>query len=199
MATRFPRLPRNWREQPQLFERYWDETLNGIEDLFDEILAIPIIQDALAALEADVEGLDTAVTAAQAAADNANAAAAELKAETSLTGSYPSNFTAPLISADDLGNVTIVTHDRIYGTPSLNPTVSVAGDVIATGEAAGSILRFYYVDPSRAGGAVTYLYTVDPAAPPVQTGDTHSVGVVEIPVSGTLDGTDLKPPGYVYQ
>jgi len=192
MATKFPRLPSKWQELPQLFERYWDETLNGIEELFDKILAIPIIEAALA-------NLDAAVDAAQAAADGANTAADELKAETSLTGSYPANFTAPLLSADDLGNVTIVTHDRVYGKPSLNPTVSVTGDTIATGEAAGSVLRFYYVDPSRAGGAVTYLYTVDPAAPPVQTGDTHSVGVVAIPVTGTTDGTDLKPPGYVYQ
>lgn len=199
MATRFPRLPSNWKEQPQLFERYWDETLNGIEDIFNQILALPIIIDALANLEVATAAAQAAADAAQTAADGANTAADALKEETSLTGSYPSNFTAPLLSADDLGNVTIANHDRVYGNSTLNPTVSVTGDTIATAEVAGSVLRFYYVDSTRVGGAVTYLYTVDPATPPVQTGDTHSVGVVTIPATGTVDGADLKPPGYVYQ
>lgn len=30
---RFPRLPVNWKDQPQLFERYWDITMNTLEDL----------------------------------------------------------------------------------------------------------------------------------------------------------------------
>jgi hypothetical protein len=31
MTFKLPRLPINWREQPQLFERYWDSVLSGLE------------------------------------------------------------------------------------------------------------------------------------------------------------------------
>lgn len=32
---RLPRLPWGWKEQPQLFERYWDETMSQIEKNFE--------------------------------------------------------------------------------------------------------------------------------------------------------------------
>ena len=31
MTFKLPRLPINWRDQPQLFERYWDSVLSGLE------------------------------------------------------------------------------------------------------------------------------------------------------------------------
>lgn len=48
------KLPRlnalNWRTQPQLFERYWDQTMTQIETTFNQILDIPVIKAALEAL-----------------------------------------------------------------------------------------------------------------------------------------------------
>lgn len=186
---KLPRLTYGWDKQPQLLERYWDIQATKLEGVLNQILTIPLIIDALADLEA-------ATQAAQDAADNANAAADAVTSESSLVNSYPSNFTAPLISADNTGLVTIANHDRVYGDSTLNPTVAVTGDTIATGEAAGTIVRVYYNDPTRAGGAVTYLFTVDPADPPVQGGNTHVIGAVEIPAAGSVDGGYVRPPGY---
>lgn len=193
MATidplKLPRLTHGWDKQPQLLERYWDIQATKLEGVLNQILSIPLIIDALA-------DLDAATQAAQDAADNANAAAGAVTSESSLVNSYISNFTPPVISVDSTGLVTIANHDRVYGDPVLNPTVSVVGDTISTGEPTGSLIRVYYIDPARAGGAVTYLYTVDPADPPVQGGDTHSVGAVTVPGVGSVDGGFIRPPGY---
>lgn len=188
-GIKLPRLTKGWRDQPELLERYWDIAMSKIEEVLNQLLSIPLIIDALADLEA-------ATQAAQAAADNANAAANSVTAEQSIVTSYPTNFTAPLISADNAGLVTIANHDRVYGDPTMNPTVSVVGDTIATGSLSPDVIRVYYNDPGRTGGAVTYLFTVDPTAPPVQGGSTHSVGAVEIPAAGTQNGGPLQPPGY---
>ncbi len=206
MATvKLPRLWNNWQSMPpHLFERYWDEAMSNIEETLNAILSIPAIEEAL-------EDLDTATQAALDAADNANTAAADAqtaadtaqntadaqRTEASIANSYVENFTPPLLSADSTGVVTIANHDRHYGDSTLNPTVSVTGDTIATGSASGSVIRVYYDDATRAGGAVTYQFTVDPAAPPVQGGSRHSVGAVTIPVAGSSDGNYVKPPGYV--
>jgi len=184
---KLPRLPYGWKDQPQLFERYWHEAMTQIEQNINDVLSIPAIE--------------AAITAAQTAADNANNAAASITSDDSLTDSYvdSSSYSGALISCDSAGVITIKTHTRVYGNTTLNPSVSVTGATItATGVAAGDILRIYYNDSSRAGGAVTYSYTKDPAAPPVQKGTTHSVGVVEVPASGTIDGQEIKNPGYVY-
>ncbi len=188
MATiKLARLPTNWQDQPKLVERYWDSAMTEIEKTLNAILAIPLIEDALA-------DLDTAIAAADAAAASANAAAASVTAEQSIVTSYPSGVT---LTANSSGDVTINTHNRVYGDSSLNPTVSVTGAVLVTGAAPASVVRIYYNDPTRAGGAVTYLFTVDPAAPPVQGGNLHSVGAVTIPAAGTQGGNGVRPPGYV--
>lgn len=134
-----------------------------------------------------------ATAAALAAAGIANAAAEAVTAESSITNSFPTNFVAPLISADNTGVVTIADHDRQYGDGT---SVAVDGDTIATGEANPDIVRVYYDDEARAGGAVTYAFTVDPADPPIQGGDRHVIGAVEIPAAGTADGGYVRPPGY---
>lgn len=191
-AFRLPRLPINWKEQPQLFERYWDEAMSRIEDTLNAILEIPELQTAIAAAEA-------AADAANAAADNAQSAADATAAETSLVNSYVANFVPPLISVDEDGIVTIVAHDRVYGDPVLNPAVVVTGGVVNTAATAGQTVRIYYDQPSRAGGAVTYQWTVDPADPPVQGGDRHSVGIGVVPAVGDppANGGGIKPPGWV--
>ena len=138
-----------------------------------------------------------AAAAANTAADNAQAAADASAGETSLVNSFVTNFAgASPISADNSGNVTIANHDRQYGNTTLNPTVSVIGGVIATGQVSPAVVRIFYDDPARAGGVVTFHFTVDPADPPVQGGDRHVVGAVEIPAAGTSDGGYVRPPGY---
>lgn len=194
---KLPRLTYGWDKQPQLLERYWDIQATKLEEVLNQILTLPLIIDALADLDAAIVLAETAAANAQTAADNAQGAAASTTAETSLVNSFPTNFTAPLISSDNTGTVTIVNHQRQYGDSVSNPTVNVTGDIVPTGEAVGATLRFYYVDPSRTGGVVTYLYTVDPAPPPVQGGNTHSVGAVTVPAGAPVGGGPVRPPGYV--
>lgn len=187
---KLPRLQKGWRDQPLLLERYWDIAMTQIERTLNAILDIPAIEAALVAVAA-------ATAAANAAANNAQAAADGVTTDTSLVNSYPTNPSpSPLISADNAGNVTVNSHQRVYGDSVLNPTVLVIGGGIATGASPGEIVRVYYDDPTRSGGSVTYLFTVDPAPVPVQTGNTHSVGAVEIPSGGPVDGGPVRPPGY---
>lgn len=204
-VVKLPRLQPNWDTQPAFFPRAWNQAMTMIEQLLTQILQLPIIVDAIASVNA-------AAAAAQASADAAAAAAATaqstagtaqsstdaLNAEASLVNSYITGFTSPLIKSDSTGLVTIANHSRVYGDSILNPTVSVTGGTISTGAAAGSTVRVYYDDPSRAGGTVTYAYTVDPAAPPVQGNGRHSVGAVTVPAAGNQDGRFVAPPGYVF-
>lgn len=190
MAIRLPRLPVNWKEQPALFERYYDQAMSSIEQSLNAILEIPDIQ---AAIQAAQDAADNA----NAAASNAQAAADGSAAESSIVNSYVQYGAGSPLSVDSAGNVTIATHQRVYGDPTLNPSVSVTGGSISTAAAAGSVVRIYYDDPSRSGGTVTYLFTIDPAAPPVQGGDRHSVGAVTVPATGTTPGNPVRPPGYV--
>lgn len=200
MATiALPRFPANWQDQPYLISRYWDEAMLELEKTLNAVLAIPAIQEALADLDTAIEAANDAAEAATVAATKAGSASTAALSEQSLVNSYidPTSFTAPLISADSSGNVTIANHSRTYGDSTLNPMVHVTGATIATGASPLSVVRIYYTDATRAGGAITYLFTVDPASPTPQGGNTHAVGAVEIPAAGTSDGNYLKPPGYV--
>jgi len=190
MAFRLPRLPVNWKDQPQLFERYWDETLSQIEKTLNAILDIPLIQQAVVDAQA-------AAIVAQNAADSAQNVADSQTAEASLVNSYTSVPSGDLITAASTGSVTVANHTRTYGNPTLNPPRSVTGATFATTALAGAVVRVFYDDPTRAGGSVTYQYTVDPATPPVQTGNRHVVGAVLIPASGSQPGKNIQPPGYI--
>lgn len=196
-TIRLPRLPVNWKEQPQLFERYWDEAMTRLEDTLNAILQIPELQEAIEEAREAADNANAAAEQAQGAADTASNAALATARETSIVNSYVSNFTAPLLSVTFDGVVTIKPHDRVYGDTTLNPTVSVNGGSLNTSAAPGDTIRIFYDDPSRAGGAVTYQWTSDPTPPPVQGGDRHSVGVVKIPVEGSSNGNNIRPPGYV--
>lgn len=91
--------------------------------------------------------------------------------------------------------ITIASHTRFYPQPTGDP---IAVDVMGgTAEATGSGDTDYvsYSDPSRSGGAVSYIVTT---LAPTQTGDTHVVGAVLIPETGTTDGGEgPRRPGYV--
>lgn len=194
MAIKLPRLPTGWKDQPQLFERYWNDAMTQIESNINAVEAIPAIQAAITAA-------NSSATAANTAASAANAATVANKSESSLVNSFidQSSFTGSLLTVTSLGVVTIKAHTRIYGNSTLNPSVAVAGGTVTTvGTASGSIIRIYYNDPTRAGGVVTYLYTLDPTAAPVQGGNLHSVGAVKVPASGSITGINVGPPGYIY-
>lgn len=196
-TVRLPRLPVNWKEQPQLFERYWDEAMTQLETTLNAILEIPELQTAIQQAKAAADNANAAAATAQDAADSAQGAADATAADTSLVNSYVANFTAPVLSATSLGVVTIANHERVYGDSTLNPTVPVTGGSLPTSAATGDAVRIFYDDASRSGGAVTYQFSIDPAPPPVQSGNRHSVGVVTIPAAGSQGGKPVRPPGYV--
>lgn len=152
---------------------------------------------ALADAENATQAALDAAAAANTAAANAQNAADASAGETSLVNSFVTGFAgvSPL-SAASTGAVTVANHSRQYGDTTLNPTVAVTGATFASGGAAGDTIRVYYDDPTRAGGAVTYHFTIDPANPPVQGGDRHVVGAVTIPGAGSVDGGWVRPPGY---
>jgi hypothetical protein len=174
----------------QAFQIWWQNAYQNIADAINGIAAA--LEAAGIALDAAEVALAAAETA-QNAADDAQAATNGLTAEQSLVNSGIENFTPPLLSAADTGDVTIANHDRRYGNGDV---VSVAGDTVATGYAAGDVAYIFYDDPTRAGGAVTYQFSLD-SADAVQGGDRHSVGAVAIPAAGTEDGNFVRPPGVV--
>lgn len=198
-TIRLPRLPVNWQEQPQLFERYWDEAMTRLEDTLNAILQIPELQDAIDNANQAAQNANTAASQAQQAADSAKDAADATAKETSLVNSYVANFTPPLLSVTPTGIVTVGNHDRVYGDSAIDPTVPVTGATVNTMAGEGQIVRIYYDDASRSGGVVTYQWTIDPNPPPVQGGNRHSVGVVTVPAAGSppSDGNFVRPPGYV--
>lgn len=194
---KLPRLPVNWKEQPLLFERYWDQVTTQLEKTLNSILQIPVIQAALVAVQADVITAQATADAATTAASGAGANAADIAKETSLVNSYTTGYSGALITATNTGSVTIQNHTRTYGDSGLNPSVSVIGATLTTEAASGSTVRVFYDDAARTGGAVSYYFIVDPATSPAQAGDVHSVGAVIIPVSGSADGKSITPRGFV--
>lgn len=196
MIVRLPRLFENWQDDPVLVRRYWDQAMNQIEDILNDLLAIPEIEAALEDLDTAVETVEAAATAAQTSADEAQEAVDSVAVKDSLKNSYVDNFTAPLLSISSTGSLEIKTHDRVYGDATLNPTVTVNGETIATGAVSGDVVRVSYEDSSRAGGTVIYDIIINGPAP-VQSGDTHVVGAATVPATGTTDGNIVRPPGYV--
>lgn len=139
-----------------------------------------------------VSGLQEAL----ASAAQANQGVATLNTGVSLSSSRTSPVDGLLTATSD-GVVTISAHDRIYTTGTTETSVAVnAGSI--SGFAPGAFVRVYYNDAARVGGAVAYMGTTDEIA---QTGDTHVVGGVTIPQTGSppASGSGTTPPGYVRQ
>lgn len=138
-----------------------------------------------------------AINSANAAAANANAAAGAAQSETSIVNSFVKDFVgASPLEVDAAGNVTIKNHTRQYGDQMLNPDVAITGAILATGATAGQIVRVYYDDPTRSDTTPTFAFSIDPVTPPIQGGDRHVIGAVEIPGAGTSNGGYVRPPGY---
>lgn len=170
----------------------WQVTVQILE-------SVPAIQQDAANAQAAADAANAAAATANAAAATANASADAVTSESSLVGSFipDGSFTPPLISIDSAGNVTIANHTRQYGNQALNPDVLVTGGVFATTGILNDTIRVYYSDPTRAGGAVVYQYTIDPDPSPVQGMDIHSVGAGMVPAAGSQNGNYIRPPGFV--
>lgn len=186
---------------PRLFDRPGPEFGIWFQVWADTFLSqleeVPAIQDALGDVEEATQAAQDAADLAIAAAASADEAADAAASETSIVNSFVKNFTgASPLEADDLGNVTVKNHDRQYGNTTLNPDVSITGDTLATGAVTGETVRVYYDDATRADTTPTFAFTVDPADAPVQGGDRHVIGAVEIPAAGTSDGGYVRPPGF---
>lgn len=181
---KLPRLPVNWDKQPQLFERYWNQAMTQIEQNVNELLALPIIQDAIAAAQSAADSALVAADAATTAAASANTAAINAGSVASLANSGVTGATITAVDAGASATISVTNHTRVYGDGSY---VSVNGDSI-TGLAYSTLYYIYYDDPARAGGSVTYQYTTSQATA-AQTGDRHLVGQVETPAAAAPSNT----------
>lgn len=181
-TLKLPRLPYNWKEQPQLFERYWDDFARKIESAVNSVIAAQNAADAA----------NAAAATATAAAATANTAATATAAATALSNSYPTGVTITGTDAGANVTVTISAHSRTY-PPSTTVSVS-AGSVTAL--AYSTLYYIYYDDPTRAGGAVTYAATTNQSTA-AQTGNRHLVGSVATPAAAGAPNTGkyVEPPG----
>lgn len=184
--VRLPRLNR----QTQYFEpsgfpttkmiTHWQTFCKAIEAAFSGQ------QGQITDLATIVSRLEAAEVAAQAANDNV----ANVSREINLANSYPDP--PGVLAAGSDGVITIAAHTRRYGDGT---SVSVNSGSVS-GFAQGDNVTVYYQDTAREGGAVTYEGTTSPVA---QAGDTHVVGVVQIPAAGQppAQGAGVPAPGYM--
>lgn len=140
----------------------------------------------LAMVEQALELAGIAVLTSEEARDAALASARDQN----LVTSYVDPGT-PLHCADL--TVTIDTHERVYGDGT---RVTVAGGTIPV---ASYSTRYWitYLDPTRAGGAVTYVAT-DNYLNAAQQGDRHVVGDILTPADAAApptNGNGPRPPG----
>lgn len=175
------------------FLRTMNDIIQRIVQVVNAVIDVLDIQDQLqVALSAAQEAIVVAQQAAEDAKDAADAAQAQAdatKREASLVGSYIDPDSVVTASPT---LITIANHTRYYADGT---SVTVTGGT-APATASGDADYVSYVDPARAGGAVTYIIST---TPPVQTGDTHVVGAVTIPADGTNEGgTGPQRPGQVY-
>jgi hypothetical protein len=184
---KLPRLPANQKlinadGTPTLvYSRWWQSVVQQVEQAINGIIALPEIQ--------------AAIDEAQAAADAANAAAADAAdatvanaKEAALVNSYldPSS-----VLTASTTTITVAGHIRHYADGT---TATITGGTVAA-TAMGDTDYVSYSDPTRAGGAVTFIVST---APPTQTGNTHVIGAVIIPSTGTAAGGDgPRRPGFV--
>lgn len=175
---KLPRLPLGWKDQPQLFERYWDQAMSQIEQNINDILSLPVIEAAVASAAAAAAAANTAAAAANTAAATAQTSAKDAARVAALTNSGVNGVTITASDAGASASISISAHTRVYGDGT---SVSVnAGSV--TGLAYSTIYYIYYDQPSRIGGAVTYLAATDKLTA-AQTGDRHLVGTATTPAA----------------
>lgn len=174
------------------FQQWWQQVVSRIELAITTIVDLTGIQEQF---ELALQQAQQATQQAQDAAADAAAAAAAAQSQTDATqreaalqGSYIEP--ASVLTASTT-TITIAAHTRMYAdgtSASVN-----GGSLAATGS--GDTDYVSYSDAERDGGVVTYQVST---TAPVQTGDTHVVGAVQIPATGTVDGGEgPRRPGYV--
>lgn len=180
------------RRPSSAFLIYWQRLVGQLERAIQLIVQLTGIQDqfdeALKQAQAATKAAQDAADAAKAAADTAQQQTDATKREAALQSSYIDPASV-LTATSTL--ITIAPHTRYYsdGTSAMVNGGSVAATI------PNDVDYVSYVDADRAGGAVVYVVST---TPPVQTGDTHVVGAVQIPAAGTADGGDgPQRPGYV--
>lgn len=170
------------------FMRLINNNTDNLTNAINQIAILPEIQEALAAAQQAAQDAMDAADAANQAAGNAQQQTDATKREAALQGSYIEP--ASVLSATP-ATITIAAHTRRYADGT---SASVNGGTVPA-TASGDVDYVFYVDPTRAGGAVTYTRST---TAPVQTGDTHVVGAVTIPATGTAEGGEgPRRPGYV--
>lgn len=163
------------------FLRLINDNNGNVVQAINAIAKLPEIQAALLRLdEATQAALDAAATAQQ----TTDAA----KREQALVNSYIEPDSVLTASPT---TITIAAHTRMYADGT---SAAVNGGTVAA-TASGDTDYVSYIDPERDGGTVAYQVST---TAPVQTGDTHVVGAVEIPATGSNDGgAGPRRPGYV--
>lgn len=170
------------------FARRLNDILSQIVTLLNQIAILPAIQEALATAQQAAQDAIDAADAANAAAGAAQQQTDTTKREAAIQGSY---IDPDSVLLADPSVITIGSHTRFYADGTSAP---VSGGTVPSGPS-GETDYVFYVDPERDGGTVVYQVTT---VPPVQTGDTHVVGAVLIPETGTVDGGEgPRRPGYV--
>jgi hypothetical protein len=171
------------------FLRRLNDILQGIAKTLNAISALPEIQAALVGLDTATQAALDAAAAAQTAADSAQGQIDNQVREATLANSY---IDPDSVISSTSTTITVLAHTRYYGDGT---SVSVNGGMVST-TAVGDIDFVYYLDPTRTGGAVTYIAEAN--TNPAQTGDTHVVGAVTVPATGTVPGGNgPQRPGYV--
>ena len=174
------------------FTRYFQAFAEQIELVINKIAEILGITEqldaAIAAANAAAAEAKAAADTAKDAADGAQATTDAQKREAALQGSY---IEPDSVVAASTTLITIAGHTRKYADGT--SAVVSGGTVAATGMGDSDYVS--YVDADRVGGTVSYIAST---TPPVQTGDTHVVGAVTIPTTGTVDGgSGPRRPGFV--
>lgn len=161
---------------------------NGVNSLIDVQNAVDAANAAAAAATAAAATANATAATATAAAATANSATAANAREAAIVNSYISPDSV-LSASPTL--VTVASHTRFYADGT---SVAVSGGTVAA-TAPGDVDYISYSDPARAGGAVTYVAAI---TQPAQSGDTHVVGAVSVPTTGTSSGgVGPRKPGYV--
>lgn len=174
------------------FSQFWQQAMRRIEASVNGIAAAlaaaGVAQAAAVAAQTAADTANTAAEAASTAAGDAGGMANANAREQALVNSYIEP--ASVLTATPT-TITIAAHTRHYADGT---SIAVsAGTVAAT--AAGDTDYVSYSDSTRAGGAVAFVASVDG---PVQTSDTHVVGAIIVPATGSASGgTGPRKPGFV--
>lgn len=191
MAFKLPRLVQNQeivtadRKPAGTFIQYWQQLVQQIERAILTIVDLTGIQEQF---EQALQQAQQATQAAQEAAMAAQQQTDAVKRETALQNSYidPSSVLTATPTT-----ITVAAHTRYYGDGT--SAMVNGGTAAATAQSVTDYVS--YVDPDRMGGTVTYIAT---EIAPTQTGDTHVVGAIDIPATGTAQGGEgPQRPGYV--